>query len=144
MWLIDVAILLAGGLLGAANLIIVRKPGAKALIDKLAPFSGAIGGLMFVWGVWDAVHALLWMRLLSFWPIAWIVELFLPSVTMLILGFLLGYGLITKYALSKSPEAMKKGEEVRLKLAKFQGPLGLIAIVVGILILLASIGILHF
>ncbi len=43
MWIITVVILLAGGLLGAANLIVAKKPNAKELIDKLTPYQGWIG-----------------------------------------------------------------------------------------------------
>jgi len=41
-----------------------------------------------------------------------------------------------QYALSKNEQALAKGQEIRGKLAKFQGPLGLIAIFVSIYILL--------
>ncbi len=54
-------------------------------------------------------------------------------------GNLLGFGLITKYALSKNEAAMEKGQAIRAKLSKFQGPLGIVAIVVAAYILIANI-----
>ena len=61
-----------------------------------------------------------------------------PGCARTALGFLLGFALITKYALSKSPEAMAKGELLRLKLVSIQIPLGLIGIGVGLWCLIAS------
>ncbi len=46
-------------------------------------------------------------------------------------GFLLGFSLISKYALSKNEQAMAKGQQLRAKLLKIQAPLGLFAIVMG-------------
>ncbi len=56
MWIITVAVLLAGGLLGAANLIVAEKPNAKELIDKLTPYQGRIGVVLVVWGVFDVIR----------------------------------------------------------------------------------------
>ena len=55
-WIISVLILLAGGILGAANLIVAKKPDAKVLIEKLTPFQGIIGIVMLVWGVWGLIN----------------------------------------------------------------------------------------
>ena len=64
-------------------------------------------------------------------PVSWIVYL-ATSAVMVLLGFILGFGLITKYALSKSPAAMEKGQKMREKIAKYSGPLGIIAIIAAI------------
>ena len=48
------------------------------------------------------------------------------------LGFLLGFGLITKYALSKNEQALARGQQLRGKLVVYQIPLGLIGIGLGI------------
>jgi hypothetical protein len=48
------------------------------------------------------------------------------------LGFLLGFSLITKYALAGSPEALVKGELLRAKLASIQIPLGFAGIGLGV------------
>ena len=52
------------------------------------------------------------------------------------IGFLLAFGLISKYALSKNQAAMAKGQAIRTKLVKIQAPLGLFAIVMGLLYIL--------
>ena len=130
MWIITVVVLLAAGLLGAANLIVAKKPNAKELIDKLTPYQGWIGVVLVVWGVIDAIRV---VRFLGAMSSGWMVIAILTALTELGLGFLLGYGLISKYVLSKSPQALEKGQLLRAKLAVYQGPLGLTAIVLSIL-----------
>ena len=122
--------MLAAGLLGAANLIVAKKPNAKELIDKLTPYQGWIGVVLVVWGVIDAIRV---VRFLGAMSSGWMVIAILTALTELGLGFLLGYGLISKYVLSKSPQALEKGQLLRAKLAVYQGPLGLTAIVLAIL-----------
>ena len=124
MWIITVVILLAGGLLGAANLIIAKKPNAKELIEKLTPYQGWIGVVLVLWGIWDLVGVL---RSLGTFSVFWLVWL-VTAVTELALGFLLGYGLISKYVLGSSPQALEKGQQLRARLANYQGPLGVVAI----------------
>ena len=53
------------------------------------------------------------------------------GVADLVVGFLLGFGLITKYTLSGSPAALAKGQHIRQKLAAYQGAFGLLAILTG-------------
>ena len=138
MWIITVAVLLAGGLLGAANLIIAKKPNAKELIDKLTPYQGWIGVVLVVWGVIDVIKIVPSLGALSAAPLSMVIWI-LTALTELGLGFLLGYGLISKYALSKNPQALEKGQQLRAKLAVFQGPLGLTAIVLAILFAVMSL-----
>jgi hypothetical protein len=42
-------ITIAGGILAASALIIARKPNAKQLVDKITPYQGWIGIVMFFW-----------------------------------------------------------------------------------------------
>jgi hypothetical protein len=138
MWLVTTLVLLAGGILGAANLIVAKKPNATELIDKLSPYQGGIGVVMFIWGLWDLVHLFRAFGLLSYMPTWWLLFL-VTTVTQLGLGFLLGYGLISRYVLSQSPQAMERGEKLRTKLAGYQGPLGVTAIVLAVLFILSSL-----
>ena len=131
MWIITVVVLLAGGLLGAASLIVAKKPNAKELIDKLTPSQGWIGVVLVLWGIWDLIGVFRALGVLSSAPIWWILYL-VTAVTELALGFLLGYGLISKYVLGGSPEALAKGQLLRVRLAKYQGPLGVVAIALAI------------
>ena len=130
MWVITVAVLLAGGLLGAANLIVAKNPNAKDLIDKLTPYQGSIGVVLVIWGVIDLIRIVPSLGALT--PLSMVIAI-LTALTEIGLGFLLGYGLISKYALSKNPQALEKGQQLRAKLVVYQGPLGLTAIVLAIL-----------
>ncbi len=127
-------ITIAGGLIAASNLIVSRLPNAKSLLDKLAPYQGWIGVVMFVWGIWETISCVLGLGLLATAPLTWAFWLCV-AIADLFVGFLLGFGLITKYALSKNAEAMDKGDRIRAKIAPFQGLLGLFAVVMGVLYL---------
>lgn len=123
-------ITIAGGILAASGFFIKRAPNAQQLIDKLAPYQGWIGVVMFGWGVWETISSVLGISLLSSHPLTWVFWM-LSGVADLLVGFLLGFGLITHYALSKNPIAMAKGQRIRTTLVSVQAPLGLLAVVMG-------------
>jgi len=125
-------ITICGGILAASGFIIKRLPNAQGAIDKIAPYQGWIGTVMFVWGVWETVHSVLGLSLLSTHPLSWTFWM-LSGVADLLVGFLLVFGLITHYALSSSPQALAKGQRIRSTLMGVQAPLGLLAIVMGVL-----------
>jgi hypothetical protein len=125
-------ITICGGILAASAFIIARKPNAKDLIDKLTPYEGWIGVLMFFWGAWELVGAVTGISLLSASPLTWIFWL-CSGVADLLVGFILGFKLISQWVLSKNETALAKGQELRLKLSKVQVPLGFFAIITGVL-----------
>jgi len=131
--LISALVMIAAGILGASNLIVSKKPNAREYIDKLVPYQGWIGVALFIWGIIDVVQFVFssgsLIGILSPGRAMWLIR----AVTELLLGFLLGFGLITKYALSKNDSALEKGRAIRRKLAAYQGTLGLVAIVLGVL-----------
>ena len=126
---------IAGGILAASALIIARKPNAKDLIDKLTPYQGWIGVVMFFWGSWAVIDCVTHLGYLTIAPIYWIFWL-AQGVADLLVGFLLGFGLITKYALGKNAVAQARGQQIRAKLAGYQGVFGLFAIAMGTLYIL--------
>ena len=125
-------ITIAGGILAASALIIARKPNAKQLIDKLTPYQGWIGIVMFGWGIWEVLGALRHVSLLGHFPLLWTFWL-ATGIADLVVGFLLGFGLITKYVLDKDERTRARGSALRLKLAAHQGVFGLLAICMGTL-----------
>ncbi|MDH4127289.1 MAG: hypothetical protein OEV44_00945 [Spirochaetota bacterium] len=126
------------GILAVPSLIISRKPEAKETLDKIVPYQGYIGVGFCLWGIWTLIDSLIHIRVISIFPILWITWL-AAGLLLAALGFILGYGLISKYALSKSPEAQKKGDELLAKLAPIQGKLGIAAIILGIWFIIARI-----
>lgn len=123
-------ITIAGGILAASALIIARKPNAKELIDKITPYQGWIGVVMSFWGMWAILDCVRNLAVLKVAPLFWTFWL-AQGVADLLVGFLLGFGLLTKYALGKSEVARIRGQLLREKLAGYQGVLGLFAIAMG-------------
>jgi hypothetical protein len=129
----NVLVLFALGVLGTAALIVKKKPDAKELIDKLAKFSGYIGAIAALWGVWNIVDALLNIGLLKHAAVLWLTAL-ATGVVEAALGFIFGWGLATSYL---SAEAKAKGEQMRQKLVPFQVILGLASLGLGVWWILA-------
>jgi hypothetical protein len=127
--MLSAIIAIIGGLLASSSLIISKKPNAKELLDKLTPYQGWIGVVLAFWGLWGTIQLILNMGSLG---LVWIIALAV-CVVEFVVGFLLGYGLISKYLLEKNETAKAKGQELRLKLTKFQIPAGVILIILGIL-----------
>jgi hypothetical protein len=124
------------GVLGAANLIIARKPEAKELIGKIAPYQGWIGFVSMIWGVWEIIHAVLNIGWLGDFPIWWITYL-ATGVLQAALGVLLGVGVFKTFV--KQEQAVEKMDQLVAKLSPFQGTLGLIAMGVGIWSIISTV-----
>lgn len=127
--MIGISIAILGGLIASSSVIIAKKPNAKELIDKLTPYQGWIGVILAFWGVWGIISSVVNIGNLS---LTWIVSLAV-AVAEFIVGFLLGYGLISKYLLEKNETAKEKGQALRLKLTKYQIPAGLLLLALGVL-----------
>jgi len=123
-------------IIAVPSLILSKKPNAKELLDKVAPYQGWIGVVFCFWGIWGIISAFLNMGWLSVAPVWW-VTLLAGSIVEAGLGFMLGYGLISEY-LAKNDEAKQKAELIRAKIAPKQGQLGLLGLVVGAWMIVAS------
>jgi len=66
--------------------------------------------------------------LLSYFSIIFLIA----NAVMFIVGFLLAYGLLSKYLLEKNETAKEKGQQLRAKLVKFQVPAGVILFALGV------------
>ena len=132
-WITIIALIL-GGALGAASMIIKKKPEAAEIIGKIAPFQGIIGIALLVWGVIDLLNA---FSLLSLWGGILGILALVTAIVEIILGFILGFNLVAKFM-------GEKGEALFTKLAVFQGIFGIIGILLAIFWLLFSFGIFNF
>ena len=126
------------GLLAAPSLLLSKRPDAKELFDKVAPYQGWIGLVFAFWGLWGIISCILSLGLIGILPIYWLTWL-LVSVVEAGLGFILGYGLINRYVLSKNEQAAEKGKQLLAKLIPLQGTLGIVAIALGLWQIVASI-----
>jgi hypothetical protein len=131
MYIVWSLALIVCGVLAASTLIISKKPNAKELIDKLVPVQGWIGLVVCIVGLWAVINCLMNISIMHLVPLRWTVALAM-GVLMTLLGFLLGFGLISQFTMKGNPEAAAKGEALRMKLTKFQVPLGLAGIGLGI------------
>jgi hypothetical protein len=129
MGIVTFAALLVLGVVCASNLIIARKPDAKELIAKVAPYQGWIGAISALWGAWWLINWILHVGVMMTWPILGITWL-ANSILLLGLGLLCGIGVLKTFI--KAPAATEKLDLTVAKLAPYQGVLGLIGIGVAI------------
>lgn len=118
--MLGIIISLVGGIAAAASLITKAKPDSKELLDKITPYQGIVGLALLGWGLYSVIQLI---RVLThgYFDVVSIATVALQ----LIVGFLLSFGLLSKFLFSKSAAAQEKGEALRTKLAGFQGILGL-------------------
>ena len=117
------------GVLAVPSLILSKKPNAKEMLDKLAPYQGWIGAVSALWGVWGIISFLRTMGFwTSFWPIMGYTTL-AASIVQLILGFMLGIGVMKTFV--KNEAAQKKMDDTLAKMAPKQGLFGIVAIALG-------------
>ncbi|MCK4506830.1 MAG: hypothetical protein KAW14_14535, partial [Candidatus Aegiribacteria sp.] len=102
------------GILAAPNLIIAKKPEAKEIIGKMAPYQGWIGAVSVVYGVIVIIRFLSNMRFFNAAPIGFISWL-VSGLLLLALGLLLGVGVIKTFV--SAPAAVEKLNLTIAKLA---------------------------
>jgi len=124
-------------IIAVPSLLLSKKPNAKELLEKIEPYQGWIGLVFCFWGVWGIISAVLNIGWLTTNPVWWIT-LLAGNVVEATLGFMLGFGLINKFFLSKNEAAKEKGNQLREKLAPKQGKLGILGLIVGGWMIVAS------
>ena len=132
--------LIAGGILAASNLIIAKKPDAKALVDKLVPAQAGIGLALLVFGVLNLLRSFGTPSIFD--VIKWAPLLGIATLGMMIcavlLGLLFGMPMVGKM----SAAGAAKGQEMAAKFAPFQTLIGLVGIGCSLVYLLYRFGIL--
>jgi len=124
-------------IIAVPSLILSKKPNAAELLEKIEPYQGWIGLVFCFWGVWGIITAFLNLGWLTAAPIWWIT-LLAGSIVEAGLGFMLGYGQINKLFLGNNPSAQEKAASIREKIAPKQGKLGMLGIIVGAWMIIAS------
>ena len=121
---------IVGGLITASALIVARKPNAKELFRRIAPYQGFLGVGMLAMGILWLVR---WLPNLgaSFSSIGGALVLGMIAANILI-GFLLGFSLLSG-VLAKNETARDKSDAVMAKLSNVQVPLGVSAVAMGVL-----------
>ncbi|MBA6313228.1 hypothetical protein [Cellulophaga baltica] len=124
-------------IIAVPSLILSKKPNAKELLEKIEPYQAWIGMVFCFWGIWGIISAVLNIGWLTVAPIWWITFL-AGNIVSAALGFMLGFGLINKYVLSKNENAKEKADAIRSKIAPKQGKLGVLGLIVGAWMIVAS------
>ena len=138
-WATYVGVPLAAGILAASGFIVAKNPNAQQLIDKLAPYKGAIGLGALGSGVWNILFWVMNGGIGFLFSNLFGILLFVSFAIFILVGFLLGFGMIAKYAGGQA----EKGAELQQKLIAFEVPIGFLSIGAGVycaLILLGIIG----
>jgi preprotein translocase subunit Sss1 len=139
MDLINILLLIVGGILAISALIVAKKPDAKEWIDKLVPYQAIIGVALLAVGLVDFLRYIgAVLRLLKDAPVHGIVWLAV-MVTSILLGFLFGMPQIAKW-MPNQGAAEQKGLELSNKLAPFQVIIGLIGLGAALMLLLYRFG----
>lgn len=123
------------GILAVPSLILAKRPDAKEMLGKLAPYQGWMGAVSALWGVWGIISSVLNLGWLSVAPIYWVTFL-ADSVLLFALGLILGIGTLKTFI--KDPTAQAKMDQTLAKLAPHQGRLGLAGVGLGIWMIVAS------
>ncbi len=126
------------GLLAIPSLILSKKPEAKEIIAKVQPFQGWIGIAAGLLGTYGFLRALWHIQAIKYVPFYWLTWV-ASCVLLIILGFLLGYALISTHLLSKNEDAKEKAGDVLAKITPYQEKLGLVAIALGLFMVILSI-----
>jgi hypothetical protein len=140
MDLIEPILLILGGILATSALIVAKKPDAKEMIAKIAPYQATIGIILLVWGIYNFIRigpglAIDMIKIVPLFGID-IIAMLACSV---LLGIMFGMPMMAKMSASGAA----KGEQMAKKLAPFQTLIGIIAIGSAILYLLYRFNILH-
>lgn len=121
--MITAIISIFGGVIAASSYIVSKRADAKELIDKLIPYQEWIGVILLFWSIKNTIGILKFFSGIQL----------LFAIAQFIVGFLLAYGLLSKYVFKNSKEALKKGRQLRTKLIQYQAPAGVGLIILGIL-----------
>lgn len=123
------------GILAVPSLLLAKRPDAKELLGKLAPYQGWMGAISAIWGVWGIISSVLNIGWLTTFPIYWATFL-ADSLLLTALGLILGIGVMKTFI--KAPAAQAKLDETLAKVAPHQGRLGIAGVAVGIWMVVAG------
>jgi heme O synthase-like polyprenyltransferase len=139
MGILDGIWLILLGVLAVPGLIIAKRPDARQLIDKIAPYQGWIGAISVLWGVFRLLHWFSLFPLLGggIGPMLYFVVYTVYVFLLIVLGFMLGIGVLKTFI--KDPNANAKMDQTLARLSPKQGVLGLVALANGAVLLIVGI-----
>jgi hypothetical protein len=143
MGIVDGLVLILLGALCIPSLVAQKSPNAKALLDKVVPFQGIFGFIVFIWGVWVIIQIIInlgWIGVLFPFGLIFWLTILVDGILSLLGGAILGWSLIQKHLLAKAPENVKaKAEASFEKIIAFQPKIGIVSIIFGIWVIISDI-----
>ncbi|MDR2631349.1 MAG: hypothetical protein LBC60_10540 [Spirochaetaceae bacterium] len=143
MGIVDGLVLILLGALCIPSLVAQKSPNAKALLDKVVPFQGIFGFVVFIWGIWVIIQIILnlgWIGLVFPLGLIFWLTILVDGILSLLGGAILGWSLIQQHLLEKAPDNIKaKAEATFEKIIAVQPKIGIIAIIFGIWVIISDI-----
>lgn len=115
------------------SLLLYRRSGGLKILNKIIHLQGWLGLLVCFWGIFSLfTYGILKMPQIPHAQLSLLLKI-IVSVFQILLGYLLGYSLISKYVYSGNKQSKQKGNELLLKLAPVQGKVAVAAFTAGVL-----------
>ncbi|MGN6105023.1 MAG: hypothetical protein ACTHU0_07965 [Kofleriaceae bacterium] len=139
MDIIQVLLIIIGGVLALSSVIVAKKPDAKQMLDKLTPYQAIIGVVMLGWGVIQLLSNLSGISIALKIVPAFTMSVLAMIIVSILLGFMFGMPQIAKWLPGQS-NTETKALELSRKLAPFQVMFGVIGLAAAALYLLIRFG----
>ena len=133
MRIIYCLLLIVCGALAASGIVLRKRPDAAGVLGQLIPIQGILGTVL---GLWSLVLAIRLLEMLTTFFVFSVLTACIATVVGVFLGFVLAYGLLDAYFLSKNAKATGGGASMNARIVAIQSPLGLAGIVFGIVYLI--------
>ena len=115
------------GMLGAASLIMAKKPGTKVFFDTISPYQSWFGLVSAGVGVWWLLQTLL---NIMYYPFVPLIIMLAAIAVMIGLGLIFGFGVLKTF-INSSATKIKISLMIKM-LIPYQVTLGIVGIVLGI------------
>jgi len=125
--LIAPVLLILGGVLAAAALIVTKRPDAARYIAKIQPYQALIGFALLAIGIWTLIRSASSLPGLISTNAFYAAAIIVTCVASMMLGVLFGMPVLSGF----SPQGAAKGRELAERLAPFQVLIGIVGIAGG-------------
>jgi hypothetical protein len=130
-------LLTVASILAIPNLFVSKKDELTTFFKKLILLQGWIGLLTCIVGAIVFVQCAMKIATMMA-PILWLTEM-LCNAALTVLGFLLSYGVIYTYFLSKGKKAEENLNKMRTSVMPLQGKIGIFGVLIGIWSIMAAV-----
>lgn len=136
--IVSALIMIIAWMIACYGLIIWKAPHLKDEFDKIIPYQGFLGIIVFLMGLKDLFSIVTIFVLFKYSIFFALLSLAILG-TKLVLWFVLSYGLVAKYVLSKKGDTKEKTDSIYKTLTMVQVPFGIISIILGIIGIIINI-----